>query len=59
MTSLISTPITGPGGFTMPATQQDAVLWISGSAYYVVFDVARQSIAALAGIASVAELRRR
>jgi putative iron-dependent peroxidase len=43
----------------MPATQQDAVLWISGSAYYVVFDVARQSIAALAGIASVAELRRR
>ena len=48
-------PIVGAGGFTMPATQHDAVLWISGSAYDVVFDVARQAIAALEGIASVAE----
>src|SRR5262245_50510139 len=50
-----TSPITGAGGFTMPATQHDAVLWISGSAYDVVFDVARQAIAALHGIASVAE----
>src|SRR5439155_27011650 len=28
----------GPDGYTMPATQHDAVLWLSGSAYDVVFD---------------------
>jgi porphyrinogen peroxidase len=48
-------PIAGAGGFTMPATQHDAVLWISGSAYDVVFDVARQSIAALREVARIAE----
>src|SRR5207245_10821808 len=45
----------GPGGYRMPATQHDAVLWISGSAYDVVFDVARQAIAALDPVAQVAE----
>ena len=50
-----TTPITGAGGFIMPATQHDAVLWISGSAYDVVFDVARRSIAALRGACVVAE----
>src|SRR5262245_64551948 len=39
----------------MPATQHDAVLWVSGSAYDVVFDVARAAIAALAALATVAE----
>src|SRR2546423_14342725 len=39
--------LVGPDGYTMPATQHDAVLWISGSAYDVVFDVAREAIAAL------------
>jgi putative iron-dependent peroxidase len=48
-------PVTGPDGYTMPATQHDAVLWLSGSAYDVVFDTARGAIAALAGIATVAE----
>ena len=48
-------PIVGPDGFTMPATQRDAVLWISGSAYDVVFDVARLSIGALGAVASIAE----
>lgn len=47
--------VVGLGGFTMPATQHDAVLWISGSEYDVVFDVARQAIAALEPLASVAE----
>ncbi len=42
-------------GLTMPAMQHDAVLWISGSAYDVVFDVARESIAALHPVAVVAE----
>src|SRR5438445_9372339 len=47
--------IVGAGNFKMPATQHDAVLWISGSAYDVVFDVARQAIAALSQVARVAE----
>ena len=47
--------IVGPDGYTMPATQHDAVLWISGSAYDVVFDMAREAIAALEASASVAD----
>lgn len=48
-------PLVGAGGFTMPATQHDAVLWISGSEYDVVFDVARQTISALFDVAHVVE----
>jgi porphyrinogen peroxidase len=47
--------ITGIDGFVMPATQHDAVLWISGSSYDVVFDVARAAIGALHGLATVGE----
>ena len=47
--------LVGPDGFRMPSTQHDAVLWISGSAYDVVFDEARQAIASLKPIADVAE----
>lgn len=47
--------VTGIDGFVMPATQHDAVLWLSGSSYDVVFDVAHQAIADLKGLASVAE----
>jgi porphyrinogen peroxidase len=46
--------LVGVEGFVMPATQHDAVLWLSGSAYDVVFDVARGAIAELHGVASVA-----
>jgi putative iron-dependent peroxidase len=45
----------GADGFAMPATQHDAVLWLSGSAYDVIFDTAREAIAALGRLASVAE----
>ena len=48
-------PVTGPDGFAMPATQHDAVLWLAGAAYDVVFDVARRAIAALAAVATVAD----
>jgi putative iron-dependent peroxidase len=48
-------PVLGVEGFVMPATQHDAVLWLSGSAYDVVFDVARNAIAELRELASVAE----
>ena len=47
--------VVGPGGFIMPATQHDAVLWLSGSAYDVVFDTARDAIARVSEMASVAE----
>jgi putative iron-dependent peroxidase len=47
--------LVGGDGFVMPATQHDAVLWLSSSAYDVVFDVARGAIAELRGLASVAE----
>ena len=47
--------VIGVDGFAMPATQHDAVLWLSGSAYDVIFDVAREAIAELEGLASVAE----
>jgi porphyrinogen peroxidase len=48
-------PIVGRDGFTMPATQHDAVLWISGSAYDVVFDVARSAITSLDALAMIAD----
>jgi putative iron-dependent peroxidase len=47
--------LVGVGGYVMPAMQHDAVLWLSGSAYDVVFDVARGAIAELRQVASVAE----
>ena len=47
--------LVGVDGFVMPATQHDAVLWLSGSAYDVVFDAARAAIAAFEGIGTVAE----
>jgi porphyrinogen peroxidase len=50
-----TTDLVGLDGYVMPATQHDAVLWLSGSAYDVVFDVARSAIAALRHVASVAE----
>ena len=47
--------VVGADGFAMPATQHDAVLWLSGSAYDVIFDLSRSAIAELAGIAAIAE----
>jgi putative iron-dependent peroxidase len=47
--------IVGVDGFVMPATQHDAVLWLSGSAYDVVFELARNAIAELREVATVVE----
>ena len=47
--------VIGIDGYVMPATQRDAVLWLSGSAYDVIFDTARAAMSALAGLGSVAE----
>lgn len=45
--------VVGPDGYRMPATQHDAVLWLSGSAYDVIFDEARQAITAIAPFGSI------
>ena len=45
----------GGDGYVMPATQHDAVLWLAGSAYDVIFDTARAAIAELRGLATVRE----
>jgi porphyrinogen peroxidase len=47
--------VVGAGGYRMPATQHDAVLWLSGSAYDVIFETARAAIAVLDAVASVAD----
>jgi porphyrinogen peroxidase len=47
--------IRGTEGFVMPGTQHDALVWLSGSAYDVVFDMARSVLHDLAGQASLAE----
>ncbi|MEP6697960.1 MAG: Dyp-type peroxidase [Pseudonocardiales bacterium] len=47
-------PIRGVGGCTMPATQQDAWVWVSGAAPDLVFDVCVDIVAALAPVAKVA-----
>jgi putative iron-dependent peroxidase len=47
--------IQGIEGFVMPATQHDALVWLSGSAYDVIFDMARSVIHDLAELASLAD----
>ena len=47
--------IKGVENFVMPATQHDALVWLSGSAYDVLFDMARSVIHDLAGLASLAD----
>jgi putative iron-dependent peroxidase len=47
--------LAGIDGFVMPATQHDAVLWISGGSYDVVFDVARAAIEVLGDLSTVGE----
>jgi len=47
--------IVGTDGYTMPATQHDALLWLSGSGYDVVFDTARAAIAELEPFSAIAE----
>jgi putative iron-dependent peroxidase len=39
----------------MPATQHDALVWLSGSSYDVLFDMARSVVRDLSGLASLGE----
>jgi putative iron-dependent peroxidase len=47
--------IQGTEGFVMPSTQHDALVWLSGSAYDVVFDMGRTVVKDLAALASLGE----
>jgi putative iron-dependent peroxidase len=47
-------PIVGHGGTTLPATQHDVVLWMTGATYDVVFDLSRAAVMELAGVADLA-----
>jgi putative iron-dependent peroxidase len=47
-------PIVGAGGYTLPATQHDVVIWLTGAAYDVVFDLSRDVVGDLAGVATLA-----
>jgi porphyrinogen peroxidase len=47
--------IQGKEGFVMPATQHDALVWLSGSAHDVIFDMARSVIKDLANLAALKE----
>ena len=47
-------PMIGPTGYALPATQHDVVIWLTGSAYDVVFDLSRGVVTELAGVATLA-----
>ena len=47
--------VVGVEGFSMPATQHDAFVWIASAAYDAVFDLSSSAIAALANAASLAD----
>ena len=49
-----TSPVIGPDGFTMPATQHDVWLWVAGPAPDVVFDAAVALVASLVDVAVVA-----
>jgi putative iron-dependent peroxidase len=42
-------PVVGAGGYTLPATQRDIVVWLTGATYDVVFDLSRGIVRALRG----------
>ncbi|HEY7025721.1 MAG TPA: Dyp-type peroxidase [Candidatus Limnocylindrales bacterium] len=45
--------VVGAGGYTLPATQHDMVMWLSGPSYDVVFDLSRSVVMSLAGYAKL------
>jgi porphyrinogen peroxidase len=47
-------PLVGADGYTLPATQHDAVVWLAGGAYDVVFDLSRDVVDAVAPQANLA-----
>jgi putative iron-dependent peroxidase len=47
--------VRGVEGFVMPATQHDALVWLSGSAFDVLFDMGRSVVRDLSGFATLAD----
>jgi putative iron-dependent peroxidase len=47
-------PLIGAGGYVLPATQHDVVVWLTGAAYDVIFDLTRGITAALGSKATLA-----
>ncbi len=47
--------VVGPDGFTMPATQHDLGLWLTGGGRSVVFDATTHAVSALAGVATLVD----
>ena len=48
-------PLVGPSGSTLPASQHDVVIWLTGAGYDVVFDLSRTVVMALADVAELVE----
>jgi putative iron-dependent peroxidase len=48
-------PVVGVEGFSMPATQHDAMIWIAGAAYDAVFDLSSAALGRLAEVATLAD----
>ena len=49
------TDVVGPDGFTMPATQHDLGLWVTGGGRSVVFDATTHAVAALTAVATLVD----
>ena len=49
-----NSPVVGPDGYTLPATQHDMIMWLTGPSYDVVFDVSRDVAGELAPYARLA-----
>lgn len=47
-------PLVGPDGTTLPATQHDVVIWLTGSGYDVIFDLSRSVLIGLLKVARLA-----
>jgi len=45
--------MSGPDGFTMPATQSDLWLWFAGASYDIVWDSASYALDVLRGVATL------
>ena len=47
-------PLVGAEGYTLAATQHDVVIWLTGAAYDLVFDLSRSIVTGLANVAGIA-----
>jgi putative iron-dependent peroxidase len=46
-------PLIGKDGYTLPATQRDVVIWLTGAEYDLLFDVSRQILLGLNGVVAL------